>query len=418
MRDAPSDRRRRQYLRSIGPELVAGASDNDPTNLGTAVTVGARTGYQLAWVAVLIAPLLAVVQIIAAKVGTSAHDDLQSLTLRRYGRGVATILLVSVIVVNVVTIAADLQAGAAGLGLLTSIDAVWIVVPFGSAFLGFLFLGKYEGIVNVLRYAMFGFLAFGIAAWFARPDWLQVARYSLIPPLAINRETVAGGLALLGTTLTSYVYVWETVSRGVERCSLSQRPDGGFARVRTGAILSGAFTALVLWFMIIASAAALSGHHHGAISADGAAQALHSVAGSRASDLFAIGLIVSALVALPVLMSTTAYVAGAHFDWRRGLSERLTDARGFYGLIAASLGLAFFVSLMGISVVDTLFVASIVGGLGTPIGLILLVLLGRDHLVMGAQTVSTKLAVAGWATAIIVGGFGLLFLCGSLAGAF
>jgi Mn2+/Fe2+ NRAMP family transporter len=418
MGESRSYRRRRRFLRSIGPELVAGASDNDPTNVGTAVTVGARTGYQLAWVAVLVAPLLAVVQVIAAKVGTSARADLQSLTLKRYGRGVATILLISVIVVNIVTIAADLQAGAAGIGLLTRIEAAWIVIPFGLALVAFLLFGKYEGIVSVLRYAMSGFLAFGIAAWLARPDWLQVARYSLFPSFAINREMVAGGLALLGTTLTSYVYVWETVSRGVERCASPQRSDGAAARARTGAILSAAFTALVLWFMIIASAAALGGRPHGAISAQGAAQALHSVAGARASDVFAIGLIVSALVALPVLMSTTAYVAGAHFDWRRGLSERLTDARAFYCLIAASLGLAFLVSLLKISVVGMLFVASIVGGLGTPIGLILLVLLGRDHSVMGAQTISTRLALAGWATAIIVGLFGLLFLCGSLAGAF
>ena len=105
-------------LRSIGPELVSGASDNDPTNVGTATAVGAATGYQLAWVALLVAPLLGVVQIIAAHVGSVAGGDLQTLTLQRYGRGVAGVLLVSVLVVNVVTLVADLQAGAVGMGLL------------------------------------------------------------------------------------------------------------------------------------------------------------------------------------------------------------------------------------------------------------------------------------------------------------
>jgi Mn2+/Fe2+ NRAMP family transporter len=109
-------------LRSIGPELVAAASDNDPTNVGTAAAVGAQTGYQLSWVALLVAPLLGVVLTIAAQVGAVARDDLQSLTRRRYGRGPAAALLVSVVAVNLVTIAADLQAGAAGVGLLAGVD--------------------------------------------------------------------------------------------------------------------------------------------------------------------------------------------------------------------------------------------------------------------------------------------------------
>jgi len=111
-------------------EIVAGASDNDPTNVGTAVAVGARTSYHLAWVAVLVGPLLAVVQAIAAQVGTVARDDLQALTLRRYGRRVAAVLMASMIVVNLVTIAADLQAGAAGIGLLTGVDSRGLSCPW------------------------------------------------------------------------------------------------------------------------------------------------------------------------------------------------------------------------------------------------------------------------------------------------
>ena len=138
--------RRRSVLRlprSIGPELVAAASDNDPTNVGTAVAVGAGTGYQLSWLALLVAPLLAVVLAIAAQVGTVARDDLQSLTVKRYGRGIGAVLLVSVLVVNLVTIAADLQAGAAGLGLLAGVDSavftavtLWCMLVAAAATLG------------------------------------------------------------------------------------------------------------------------------------------------------------------------------------------------------------------------------------------------------------------------------------------
>ncbi len=194
-------------LRSIGPELVAAASDNDPTNVGTAAAVGAQTGYRLSWVALLVAPLLGVVLAIAAQVGAEARDDLQSLTLKRYGPGVAAVLLVSVVVVNLVTIAADLQAGAAGIGLLAGIGARWLVVPLGVAVAGLLLAGKYGQVVALLRYLMLGFLAFGAAAVLAHPDWPRLFEASLVPALSLSRDQLAGGLALLGTTLTSYVYV-------------------------------------------------------------------------------------------------------------------------------------------------------------------------------------------------------------------
>jgi len=411
-------RRLPEFLRSIGPELLSGASDNDPTNVGTAAAVGSATTYQLAWLALLVAPLLGVVQTIAAHVGSVARDDLQTLTLKRYGRRVAVALLASVVVVNVVTIAADLQAGAAGIGLLAGIDARWLVVPLGLALVGLLLVGKYDEVVGVLRYVLVGFLAFGVAAFLAHPDWSQVLRYSLVPTLTLHRDVLAGGLAILGTTLTSYVYVWETIGRGVEEAPGDADKDRDLGRARIGAVIGAVFTAMILWFMLVASAATLGQHHTTITSAQDAAQALGPLAGSLAADLFAIGLIASAVVALPVLMSTTAYVVGAQFDWRRGLSQPVTHARGFYVVLTASIGLAFAVTLGKVSVIGMLVAASVIGGFGTPIGLVILVLLARDHTVMGAQLISGRLAIAGWTVALIVGGFGLLFVIGAALGKF
>ena len=154
---------------------------------------------------------------IAAQVGAVARDDLQSLTLKRYGRGVAAVLLVSVVVVNLVTIAADLQAGAAGIGLLAGVGSRWLVVPLAAgSWLACCWWAEYAQVVGVLRYLMLGFLAFGAAAVLAHPDWPRLLQASLVPALSLRRDEVAGGLALLGTTLTSYVYVWETIGRGAE----------------------------------------------------------------------------------------------------------------------------------------------------------------------------------------------------------
>jgi len=407
-------------LRSIGPEVVSAASDNDPTNIGTAAAVGAQTGYQLSWVAVLVAPLLGVVLTIAAQVGAVARDDLQSLTRKRYGSWVAAVLLVSVVAVNLVTIAADLQAGAAGIGLLAGIGSRWLVVPLGAAVFGLLLAGKYGQVVAVLRYLMVGFAAFGAAAVLADPDWPRLLEASVVPALSLRPEALAGGLALLGTTLTSYVYVWETIGRGVE-----EAPDGtpggcGLARAgaRVGAVAGAVFTAVILWFMLAASAATLGRHHQTAASAQDAGRALRPLAGPAAAYLFAAGLVISAVVALPVLMATTGYVVGAQFSWRRGLSQGIGRARRFYAVLVGSIGLALAVSLAGIPVIGMLVAASVIGGLGTPIGLVLLVRLARDPQVMGPQRISGRLALAGWAVAVFVGGFGVLFIIGPALGIF
>jgi Mn2+/Fe2+ NRAMP family transporter len=380
------------------------------------VAVGAQTGYQLSWVALLVAPLLAVVLAIAAQVGAVARGDLQTLTVQRFGRRVGAILVVTVVIVNVVTIAADLQAGAAGVGLLAGVDPRLLVVPLGLVLVGLLLVGKYDEVVAVLRYALLGFLTFGAAAILARPDWSGLLKASLFPSLSLRRDAVVGGLALLGTTLTSYVYVWETVSRGSEQSHDESPGEAPLSGARVGAVAGAVFTAAILWFMLVASAATLGRHHETVGSAQDAARALAPLASSLTTDLFAVGLVTSAVVALPVLMATTAYVVGAQFDWRRGLSEPIGRARGFYGALAASVALGLAVSLAKISVIGVLVAASVIGGLGTPFGLMLLVLLGRDRTVMRAQPISTRLAIAGWFVTIVTGGFGLLFVTAAALG--
>jgi Mn2+/Fe2+ NRAMP family transporter len=403
-------------LRSIGPELVSGASDNDPTNVGTAAVVGAQTIYRLSWVALLVAPLLAVVLAIAARVGVVTSSDLQSLTLKRYGPRVAVLLMASVVVVNVVTIAADVQAGAAGIGLLAGIGSRWIVLPLALSLVGVLLIGRYGQVVAVLRYLLLGFLAFTAAAVLARPDWPRLLQASLVPALSLRGDEVTGALALLGTTLTSYVYVWETVQRGVEEPRHDTPLRAALTRADAGAIAGAVFTALILWSMLVASAATLGRHHQVVASPQDAARALRPLAGPLAGNLFAAGLVVSAVVALPVLMASTAYVVGAQFDWRRGLSQRVGQARRFYAVLAVSAGLAVAVTLAGVPVFGMLVAASVIGGLGTPIGLVLLVRLARDPLIMGDQPISPFLALAGWIIAIVVGGLGVLFLIGGAFG--
>lgn len=396
-------------IRGIGPELIAGGSDNDPTNIGTAAVAGAQTGYRLAWVALLTGPLLYVVMVIAAQLGVAARGDLQSLALRRYGRRVAGLLLGSVVLVNMVTIAADLQAGAAGIGLLTGADARWLVLPLGAAVAALLLAGRYGQVVAVLRFLLPGFLIFAAAAVLAHPDWPRLLQSSFVPVLPLRRNDLTGAVALTGTTLTSYVYVWETIQRGVEDPD-RQPSDGQLRRIRKSAAAACIFTAAILWSMLVASAATLGRTHQSASSAQDAARALRPLAGVLAGDLFAVGLIVSAVVALPVLIASTAYVVGAHFDWRRGLSQPVRGAGRFYAVLTAPIVLAIVAAFAGLPVLATLVAASVIGGLATPIGLVVLLLLARDSRVMNGQPISVPLATAGWLVTVLIGGLALLFL--------
>jgi Mn2+/Fe2+ NRAMP family transporter len=194
-------------LAETGPEVLTAASDNDPTNVGAAAFVGARTGYQLSWVALLVVPLLGVVLAIAAQVGVVTRSNLQALVLEHYGQRVARLLLVSVVLVNLVTIAADLQAGAAGFGVLAGVAPGWFVLPLGVALVGLLMIGKYHRVVTVLRYLLLGFLAFGVAAVLAHPDWSRVLKGSFTLTMSLRPEDLTGALALLGTTLSHFQLV-------------------------------------------------------------------------------------------------------------------------------------------------------------------------------------------------------------------
>jgi Mn2+/Fe2+ NRAMP family transporter len=411
----PPETPRWKLITQIAPELITAASDNDPTNIGAAALVGSQTGYQLSWVALLIAPLLAVVLGIAARVGSVGRGDLQSLVLKHYGQSVARMLLVSVVVVNLITIAADLEAGAAGIGMLTGIGSGWFVLPLSLALVGLMLIGKYNRLVAVMRYLLVGFVAFGAAAVLARPDWHEALRASFVPNLAFSTDSFSGILAMLGTTLTSYVYMWEIIARKVEDHDDPGPVGKKVQRANLGAVVGSVFTALILWSMLITFAATLGAHREVADTAQDAARALLPLAGPLAADVFAAGLVTSAVVALPVLLATTAYTVGVELDWQRGLSRRTGHARGFYGVLTVAIGLAAIVDMAGVSVITMLAVANVMGGLAAPVGLILLVRLARNPQVMGNQLISRRLAIAGWAVALAVGGSGILYLFAELA---
>ncbi|HEY2665834.1 MAG TPA: divalent metal cation transporter [Actinomycetota bacterium] len=398
-------------LKSSGSGLIAGASDIDPTTVATMAVIGATTVYGLSWLTILIFPILAVIQAISARIGVVTHEDLQYLVKHRFGRWSQLLLLGSILAVTVITIAADLEAGAAALGLLTHLSSRWLVIPLAALILGLLFIGSYDEFQRVLRYVLLLLLAYVVAAFLAHPNWSDVLRHTLVPTFKPNKDYIAGALALLGTTLTSYVYVWQTIEEAEDR-----RPLAWLRLEEADAVSGILFAVAVMWFILIASAATLGVHHLQVQTAQDAAQALVPVAGKYAAYIFGAGLLGSALLALPVLLATTAYVVGAEFDWPRGLSLRPRHAPAFYAVAVAAMALGIALAFAGVSPIRLLFVASIAGGIGTPVGLVLLVLVASDPGLMRDHALGGALKAAGWLIVLGVSLVSVVYLVQQVTG--
>lgn len=384
-------------IKTLVPGLVSAASDNDPTTVASLAVIGSTTTYALGWLVLLVIPMLAVVQSISSQIGTVAKAGLEDLVRSRYGKFAAFLVLLSVLFVNVLTFAADLEGGGAALHLLTGVEyRIWIV-PLAAISLALLIWGTYQKVEGILVYIPLAFFSYIAAAFFAHPHWGDVFRYSFIPHLEHSRDYVSGAIALLGTTLTAYAYVWQEIEISEERPPLRRL---GLVQINAtfGAIGAG----ITFWFIVIATGATLGVHHKPVQTAEEAAMALAPLAGRHAATLFGIGLLGSALLALPVLLATSAYVTSEMFGWVGKLDAKFFEARRFYGIMLAVAAIGCAIAFAGIKPIQLLFFSSIAGGIATPVTLVFMLLAASDHRVMKNKPLKPWLRIAGWVTTGIV----------------
>ena len=393
------------YLKRLGPGLVAGAADNDPTTVATMSVTGATTGFALSWLLILVYPMLAAAQVVGSQVGLVTKKGVQQLVRERYGARWGFVLMLSVLLVNLVTIAADLEAGAAAIGIVIPLDFRWFVVPYAVVLVLILFFGAYDEVQRVLKYAMLVFLAYVGAAFLAHPKWGQVLAGTIHPRVSLTGESLQAMLAVLGTTLTSYAYFWETQEQAEEG-----RPLGRLNLVKADAGLGMLIAVAIFWFTLIAVGATLGPQHKHIDTAQQAAEALRPIAGPAASYLFALGLLASSFIAVPVLAATCGYLVSGEIKHTASLSDPIRKAPVFYGALAFAVVFGGAVSLLGLSAIQLLFIASIVGGLGTPVSLTFLLLLAHDHRVMDGHRLGPLPLVVGWVTVAVTGAVGVYFI--------
>jgi NRAMP (natural resistance-associated macrophage protein)-like metal ion transporter len=396
----------KRISRVLGPGLITGASDDDPSGIGTYAVAGASLGYATLWTAPLTYPLMAAVQYICAKVGMVSGIGLAGVLRRHYGRRLLYPAVLALVVANTINAGADIGAIAAGVNLLTPIPIRLMVVPVALAILALQIWGSYRLIASIFKWLTLVLFAYIGAAFLAKPDWGEVFRHTFIPTFRFDSGYLAALVAILGTTISPYLFFWQT-SQEVEeevqmgRTRLWQRKgatDGELKYAAWDVNIGMAFANLVFYFIILATGATLFTAGKTDIqSAADAAEALRPLAGDAATVLFAIGLIGAGFLAVPILTGSAAYAVSEAFGWKYGLDQKPTRAKQFYGVIAASTLVGLVVDFLGINPIDALFWTAVINGFTAPPLLLLIMLIANNRAIMGERTNGTALNILGWA---------------------
>ncbi len=400
------------YIKTLGPGLITGASDDDPSGIGTYSAVGSRYGLGLSWLAVYLLPMMMAVQETVARIGIVTQTGLAHVIGHRYGKGVLYPLVGLLLVANTVNIGADIGAMAASLQLLIPINFIAGVVGLTIAITALEILVPYHRYSRILKWLTVSLAAYIITGFIIKPDWAAVLHSLAIPHFELTVAFLAGMVAVMGTTITPYLFFWQA-SEEVEQ-ELDEGEIGDFRatvltheirEMRKDTYTGMALANVVFLFIVVTTAFVL--HDHGITNVDSAqkaALALRPLAGNLASVLFTVGIFGVGLLAVPVLAGASAYAVAELFEWHEGLSRRFRAARGFYWVIIGSMFAGMLLNFIGINPIKALYYAAIVNGVIAPILMFFIFRIGRDKKVMGPFTSPRWVNVWGWVVTLLMGG--------------
>jgi NRAMP (natural resistance-associated macrophage protein)-like metal ion transporter len=408
------DRERNPFKRLVmmlGPGLITGASDDDPSGIGTYTQAGASLGFATLWTAPFTLPMMATVQFICAKIGMVSGMGLGGVLRKHYPRWVVYAAISLLVIANTINAGTDIGAIAASINLLIPIPALALVVPIAAGIVALQIICSYQLISRIFKWltlTLFGYIA---AAFLARPHWGEVLRATVIPTIRFDHVYLMTLVAILGTTISPYLFFWQA-SQEVEeelkmgRSTLAEREGATDREIKIAEIdvdIGMVFASLVFYFVILASAATLHAAGKTDIqTATEAAEALRPLSGVGATILFALGLIGCGFLAVPVLTGSSAYAIGEAFGWNCGLSEKFRKARRFYGIIIVSTMVGMLINFLKIAPVTALFWTAVINGVLAPPLLVMIMLVSNNKKVMGKRVNGRLTNIIGWSTAAIM----------------
>jgi len=402
----------RAFLRDLGPGLITGAADDDPSGISTYSVAGASYGYATLWTALLSFPLMAAIQLMCARLGMVTGRGLASVIRNRYSRWVLWFACALVVVANVFNIGADLGGMADGMQMITGVHAYIWTLFFAAVILGLLLWTSYRTMARVFKWLTLVLFAYVITAFLVHPNWTAILRATFIPHIQWTKGYLAVLVGILGTTISPYLFFWQAAQEVEEdreqgKMTVAQRKGSTNKELQIAKkdVITGmALSNLVMYFLILTTAATLNLHGMKDIeTAKQAAEALRPLAGKGAYWLFTLGLIGTGMLAVPVLAGSCAYAIAEGASWRAAsLNTKPGLAGKFYAVIAVSILVGLALDFAGLNAVKMLFWSAILNGLLAPPLVIIVVLLTSDRKVMGNRTNSPSMQALGWTCATIM----------------
>jgi hypothetical protein len=405
-------------LQALGPGLITGAADDDPSGIATYSQAGAQFGYQLGWVMLFSYPLMAVTQVIAARIGAVTGLGIASNLKAHYPPWLLRLAVFILVVANVANLGADLGAMASALTLLIGGPGKAYTVGFALICVVaeiWISYARYAAVLKWLTLSLFTYVGVVFAV---HVPWGEALRGALIPHLALTTDAVETLVAILGTTISPYLFFWQASEEVEELRARRQtrlldvaQPARALARIDLDTWVGMGYSNLIALFIIIATAATLHASGITTINtASEAAEALRPIGGAATFWLFATGIIGTGLLAVPVLAGSAAYALSETFGWQEGLDRRLSRARGFYGTIAAATLAGLALNFVGIDPIRALYWSAVLNGvLATPL-MVVMLLVATNRAVMGGLVIGRRLVWCGWLAVGVMAAASLAFL--------
>jgi len=421
---AKSPSKLKRVLKVLGPGLITGSSDDDPSGIATYSQAGAKFGLTTLWTALITFPLMASIQEMCARIGIVTSVGLTTTLKNHYPKWILYLMMIFSIPAIILNIGADI-AGMAAVShmIVPSVKPIYFSVGFTMILLWLIVYLPYDKIVSVLKYLCLSILLYIAVPFFTHPNWLNVLRHTFIPTISMNKDFFEILVALLGTTISPYLFFWQVTMeaedvkkanhlilarRELMKGSAPYKRERSFFRllikkmqldVNVGMLLSN----MVMFFIILATGTALFNNGIREVSTvEQAAKALEPVAGKASYILFAVGVLGTGFLAIPVLSGSLSYIISETFAWKASLDKKYWQAKKFYTVIALSLASALLINYIGISAIQALFYTAILYGLTSPLLIAIILHIGNSRKIMKRYTNSRLSNILGVLTFVLM----------------
>ncbi|HEX8785437.1 MAG TPA: Nramp family divalent metal transporter [Telluria sp.] len=414
----PPDEAEQSWLSRLGPGLITGAADDDPSGIATYSQAGAQVGFNLLWTVLLAYPLMVAIQVISAQIGRVTGRGLATNLQRFAPRPLVWTIVGLMLVANVINIAADISAMGESMTLIVPGHAHWYAVGFGVLSVLLQVFVPYQRYVNLLKWMTLVLLAYVATVFVVHVPWSEVALRSVWPQAKWDKDYVTTVVAVFGTTISPYLFFWQA-SQEVEELHADdaaqplrrapEQVDRQFRRIHFDTMVGMAVSNVVAFFIMLTTASTLHAHGQTDIqSASQAATALKPIAGDLAFTLFALGIVGTGLLAIPVLAGSAAYAMAGTFHWKSSLGKQFSAARKFYGIIIVSTLAGVGIVFAPIDPIKALYWSAVINGVTAVPVMAVMMLVASSERIMGGLPISRGLKALGWVCTGVMGAAALV----------